>query len=101
MKVQSDNIYVLVIYVGKESRFLMNSSKAMNKMGKTDKEINHIMFVIFIILLFVSIIIFLLSGNLLNKYGYVFFVRMVVIFGEIIPISLKVNVEMAKLYYAY
>jgi len=91
----------MVIYVGKESRFLMNSSKIISKKGKTDLEVNDLIFMIFMILSLFSVALFIISGNILNKYGYVFFIRMIVIFGEIIPISLKVNVEMAKIYYSY
>lgn len=64
----------MVIYVGKESRFLMNSSKIISKKGKTDLEVNDLVFMIFMILSFFSVALFIISGNILNKYGYVFFI---------------------------
>ena len=52
-------------------------------------------------LLFITTICFaIISGRIYSPKAYIFIVKTFLIFSTIIPISLKVNVEFAKLYYA-
>lgn len=79
----------------------MNSSSPQKKRGKTDKEINLVIKLLFFMLFFISMGISLASGKIVGYFGLVFMVRTLVSLSDIIPISLKVNSELAKFYYAY
>ena len=91
----------LVIYVGSETKISLNQKQARSKKGITDIEINYLVKYMFLILLILTILLLLLSGNITQKNSYLFIVRVFIILGSIIPISLKVNLEFAKLFYSY
>lgn len=100
MKIASGEVIGLVIYVGKETRIELNNKKTESKFGKTDIEINTMTKYLFFILTLLSLFLLILSGKLLRVGGIIFFVRVFIIMSSIIPISMKVNVDFAKLYYS-
>lgn len=90
----------LVCYVGKETRIQLNNQERSSKFGETDHDINTMTKYLFFILCLLSFILLILSGKILKLDGLVFFCRVFIIMSSIIPISMKVNVDFAKLYYS-
>ncbi|CAD8047447.1 unnamed protein product [Paramecium sonneborni] len=92
----------IVIYNGFETRMAMNSRQPQTKFGKIDTEINYMSIMLFIAMGLLSIIITILSQPALNFLAIsVAFVRYLILLSNIIPISMRVNVEFAKLIYCY
>lgn len=100
MKVASGEVLGVVIYTGKETRIELNNRETDMKYGKTDEEVNTMNKYLFMILGILSAIILVLSGKIIQRDGFIFFMRIFVLFSSIIPISLKVNIDFAKLYYS-
>lgn len=100
MKVASGEVLGIVIYTGKETRIELNNRETEIKYGKTDEEVNTMNKYLFMILGILSAIILVLSGKIIQRDGFIFFMRIFVLFSSIIPISLKVNIDFAKLYYS-
>lgn len=100
MKIASGEVLGVVIYTGKETRIELNNRETEIKFGKTDEEVNTMNKYLFMILGILSAIILVLSGKVIQRDGLVFFMRIFVLFSSIIPISLKVNIDFAKLFYS-
>ena len=100
----SKKCFGIVIYTGNETRARMNSSIPKVKFGILDMELNKINFYLFIIMCILSIVITILNSTL-NKmpfYQYFFiFFRFIVLFCGIIPISLRVNLDVSKTYFSF
>ena len=64
-----------------------------------DMEVNRLSKVLFMLMLMLSLSISILNGWH-GDYG-MFFLRCVLLLSSIIPISLRVNLDLAKLYYSY
>ena len=95
----SGHVHALVVYTGKETRSEMNGSEQMTKVGKIDLEINRLSKFLCIFMVAMSFIIVLLDG--LKSGWYINFFRFILLLSSIIPISLRVNLDMAKVYYSY
>lgn len=93
-------ILALVIFTGKETRSSMNSRDPRTKFGKLDMELNYLSKVLFGFMVIVSFFIMLLHGSNVNNWLILFF-RYLLLLSSIIPISLRVNLDFAKLYFAY
>ena len=93
--------YVLgmVVYTGIETRSMMNARDANTKVGKLDLELNRLSKFLFFFLLCLSVLVVALD-NFQGQWIIKFF-RFVLLLSYIIPISLRVNLDMAKIYYAY
>ena len=89
----------LVVYTGSETRSQMNQKKARSKMCLLDMEVNRLSKFLFLLMMFLSGAIAALN-NKGNNHG-MFFLRVVLLLSSIIPISLRVNLDLAKLYYSY
>ena len=100
MKVASGEVLGLVVYCGKETRIAQNSSSVRKKYGKTDSEFNFLIKILFWILFFISFGMLFLSGQFLTWNWYIYLVQTFVLFSSVIPISMKVNVDFAKLYFS-
>ena len=100
MKVASGEIIGLVIYAGKETKMAQNSRKVQTKYGRTDEEINMLSKFLFFILGISTFGFFFVSAKVTSSEWYVFLVRTFILLSSIIPISIKVNVDFAKLYYS-
>lgn len=89
----------MVIYTGRDTRQAMNTSNPGTKVGLLELEINSLSKIL-------CICVFLLSIGLeaLHGFGedwYVAIMRYLILFSTIIPVSLRVNLDMAKSVYAY
>jgi len=77
----------------------MNQKKARSKMCLLDIEVNRLSKFLFALMMILAAAIAILNGQT-NDYG-MFFLRMVLLLSSIIPISLRVNLDLAKLYYSF
>jgi phospholipid-translocating ATPase len=90
----------LVIYVGRETRISLGASSPRTKVGCLDNEINFLSKVLFLIMVALTLMLILLQ-NTQWTYMIVQFVRVLILLSSIIPISMRVNLDFAKLFYAY
>ena len=77
----------------------MNAKMPRSKIGLLDQEINFLSKVLFVLMLIISAIIIILDGFVGSWYFKYF--RFVLLLASIIPISLRVNLDLAKIYYSY
>lgn len=89
----------LVIYTGKDTRSAMNKKSARSKMAQLDNEVNFLSKLLFSMMGVLALAMTALNGVESNVLMY--FTRLVLLLSSIIPISLRVNLDMAKLYYSY
>jgi len=88
----------LVIYTGKDTRAVMNTSHPSTKFGILDLELNKMSKILFAFSFTLSFGMVALNGFRGQWYIYVF--RFLILFSSIIPISLRVNMDMGKTVYA-
>ena len=92
-------VLAMVTFTGKETRSSMNAREPSTKIGKLDMEVNRLSKFLFFFMVCISLGIVALDefkGGCIIK-----FFRFILILSYIIPISLRVNLDMAKIYYAY
>lgn len=88
-----------IIYTGKDTKQSMNTSQPKVKTGLLELEINKISKIL-------CVSVFLLSAGLVVCQGYtedwyVDIMRFLILFSTIIPVSLRVNLDLGKSVYAY
>ena len=100
----SKKIFGMIIYTGNETRARMNSSVPKIKIGKIDDELNIINVYLFIIMSIMALIITFLKLFVYHVHNFelLFFIffRFIVLFCGIIPISLRVNLDVSKTYFS-
>jgi phospholipid-translocating ATPase len=89
----------MVLYTGKETRSMMNARDAATKVGKLDLELNRLSKLLFVFMLCVSLTV--VAMDEFQGMWIIKFFRFVLLLSYIIPISLRVNLDMAKIYYSY
>ena len=93
----SKKVLGMVIYSGKETRSQMNSSLPRSKVGLLDLELNILNKILFLVMLVSSFIILLIKGFSQNiASNFITYFRFVVLLCSIIPISLRVNLDISK-----
>lgn len=80
-------------------RSVMNTNIARTKMGRTDAEINVLSKILFVFMCILSVIIVLVGG--LSEYWLLDLFRQVLLLSSIIPISLRVNLDISKIAFSY
>ncbi|KAH9851263.1 protein transporter [Lenzites betulinus] len=88
-----------VVYTGAETRAVMNTSHPETKVGLLDLEINRLAKILCAVTFALSLVLVALNGFRGPWYIYVF--RFLILFSSIIPISLRVNLDMGKTVYAH
>ena len=96
--VASQKVIGVVIYTGKETRAKMNLSTPKLKVGILDQEINRLNIYLFVITLIIAFIISSAKG--FNSKFFFNVIKYIVLFCSIIPISLRVNLDVSKLYFS-
>jgi magnesium-transporting ATPase (P-type) len=107
----------VVVYTGKESKVQMNSQGARSKMSNFEWRLNllvGVFFVVnFIVVIVHSIVEFFIENRMVDDHKYLFFVEPAgykiilnffgafVFYSYLIPISLFVSVELARLFQAF
>lgn len=77
----------------------MNSKLPTSKTCLLDLEINYLSKILFVLMLILSASIVLLNG--FHGEWLMFYFRVVLLLSSIIPISLRVNLDLAKMWYSY
>ncbi len=88
----------VVIYSGRECRATMNNSAPRSKVGLIDEELNQLTKLLFLATLLLSLLMVCLKG--FNGPWYFYLFRFVLLFSYLIPISLRVNLDLGKIYYS-
>ncbi|EDO05959.2 phospholipid-translocating P-type ATPase flippase family protein [Babesia bovis T2Bo] len=96
--VAAGTVYGLVIYIGKEVRASLNARRARYKIGCFDWEVNLMTKVLFSILLAMSIAM-VIPGGFVGRW-YIWLIKFLLLFSTIIPISLRINLDIAKFTYS-
>ncbi|KAK0457058.1 uncharacterized protein EV420DRAFT_1551268 [Desarmillaria tabescens] len=92
------NAVGFIVYTGAETRAVMNTSHPETKVGLLDLEINKLAKILCAVTFALSLVLVALNGFRGSWYIYVF--RFLILFSSIIPISLRVNLDMGKTVYA-
>ncbi|OHT04465.1 phospholipid-translocating P-type ATPase, flippase family protein [Tritrichomonas foetus] len=88
----------VVAYTSTETRSAMNASPASVKVGVFEREVNKFSSVLFALLFVASFIAAGING--VSNNFIVLLVRFVLLFSFIIPISMRVNLDLSKLIFA-
>ncbi len=96
-------VFAVVVYTGPETRQAMSTTISRSKTGLLDREINNLSKILCAFTLMLSIILVALEGfeSRNNREWYVSIMRFLILFSTIIPISLRVNLDMGKSVYAW
>uniref|UniRef100_A0A5F5PPM0 Phospholipid-transporting ATPase n=1 Tax=Equus caballus TaxID=9796 RepID=A0A5F5PPM0_HORSE len=89
----------VVLYTGRELRSVMNTSNPRSKIGLFDLEVNCLTKILFGALVVVSLVMVALQ-RFAGRW-YLQIVRFLLLFSNIIPISLRVNLDMGKIVYSW
>lgn len=92
-------MYGVVAYSGSDTKLMMSMVKTAPKRSKVDDELNFLSKLLFVIMLSGSIILITIKGFGAN--WVIQFFRYVLLLCSIIPISMKVNQDISKLFYAW
>lgn len=87
----------IVIYTGPETRSMMNNNEPRSKVGLLDYEVNELTKLLFAAVVILAFAMICLKG--FSGYWYIYWFRYVLLFSYIIPISLRVNLEMGRVAY--
>lgn len=112
----NSTIYAAVIYTGRETRQALSTAKARSKTGLLEEEINNLTKILCGVTLVLSIILVILNGTVKDPEAtkptpstptagtehrwWIVIMRFLILFSSIIPISLRVNLDMGKSVYA-
>ncbi|ODV93586.1 hypothetical protein PACTADRAFT_46196 [Pachysolen tannophilus NRRL Y-2460] len=89
----------IIIYTGSDTRQAMNTTKTGVKTGLLELEINSLSKILCICVFGLSIILVACTG--FTNQWYVDIMRFLILFSTIIPVSLRVNLDLGKSVYAY
>lgn len=95
-------VLAVVVYTGAQTRQAMSTSTSRSKSGLLDYEINNLSKILCGFTLSLSIILVALEGfeSRGPQKWYVSIMRFLILFSTIIPISLRVNLDLGKSVYA-
>lgn len=81
----------------------MSTSQSRSKTGLLEREINNLTKILCALTLTLSVVLVALEGfeNRRDQKWYVAIMRFLILFSTIIPISLRVNLDMGKTVYAW
>eukprot|EP00768_Dysnectes_brevis_P005685 gnl/Dysnectes_brevis/420_a463_2027.p1 GENE.gnl/Dysnectes_brevis/420_a463_2027~~gnl/Dysnectes_brevis/420_a463_2027.p1 ORF type:complete len:1457 (-),score=699.61 gnl/Dysnectes_brevis/420_a463_2027:62-4432(-) len=86
----------LVLYTGTETRSVLNANRPRQKVGVLDMEINKLTKVLCLMLVLLSLAMVSLSSQPFGAGWWLQFFRFILLFSAIIPISMRVNLDLAK-----
>ncbi|KAI1997506.1 putative aminophospholipid-translocase [Ophidiomyces ophidiicola] len=91
----------VVIYTGSETRSALSTSPSRSKVGLLEYEINSLTKILCVLTLSLSIVLVALEGfqPTNDKKWYIAIMIYLILFSTIIPMSLRVNLDMAKSVY--
>ncbi|KAI9515623.1 ATP synthase subunit 9 [Dissostichus eleginoides] len=97
--VASGTVVGVVIYTGRELRSVMNTSNPRHKVGLFDLEVNCLTKILFGALVVVSLVMVALQH--FTGRWYLQIIRFLLLFSNIVPISLRVNLDMGKMVFSW
>ncbi|EGC33560.1 hypothetical protein DICPUDRAFT_48870 [Dictyostelium purpureum] len=97
--IASGNVIGCAVYTGRETRCVMNTSTPSTKVGLLDNELNNLSKVLFVLLLCLSLLMITLKGY--RGHWYIYLFRYLLLFSAIIPISMRVNLDLGKTVYSW
>ena len=99
----SATVLAVVVYTGAQTRQALSTSPSRSKTGLLEYEINNLTKILCALTLTLSVVLVALEGfeNRENQKWYVAITRFLILFSTIIPISLRVNLDMGKSVYAW
>lgn len=98
----SSTVYGVVVYTGSQTRQALSTSRSRSKVGLLELEINSLTKILCIVTLLLSLILVLIGGlERENKKWYISVMRYLILFSTVVPISLRVNLDLAKTVYAW
>ena len=96
-------VYGAVIYTGRETRSAMSTTSSRPKVGLLELEINNLTKILCALTVSLSLALVLLGrlDHEAKRPWYIATLRFLILFSTVIPISLRVNLDMGKIVYAY
>lgn len=93
--------YAVIIYTGSQTRAALSTSPSRSKVGLLEYEINNLTKILCILTLSLSVVLVALEGfqPTNDKEWYIAIMIYLILFSTIIPMSLRVNLDMAKSIY--
>ena len=93
----------VIMYTGTQTRSALSTSPSRSKTGLLEYEINSLTKILCALTLTLSIILVALEGfeNTEGNVWYIKIMRFLVLFSTIVPISLRVNLDMGKSAYSW
>ncbi|KAL2152424.1 hypothetical protein VTH82DRAFT_5608 [Thermothelomyces myriococcoides] len=93
----------VIVYTGPQTRSALSTAPSRSKTGLLEYEINSLTKILCFLTLALSIILVALEGfsNTEGNVWYVKITRFLVLFSTIVPISLRVNLDMGKSVYSW
>jgi phospholipid-translocating ATPase len=89
----------LVTYTGRDTRAQMNAKLPQSKMCLLEEEVNFLSKMLFVFLVLLSGLITMLNG--FHGHYEIFYFRIMILLCSIIPISVRINLDLAKLFYCF
>ena len=99
----SGAVYGVIMYTGPQTRQALSTSASRTKTGLLDLEINNLTKILCILTLVLSLVLVAQEEAELhqNRPWYVVALRFLILFSTIVPISLRVNLDLGKSVYAW
>ncbi|AAZ10742.1 phospholipid-translocating ATPase, putative [Trypanosoma equiperdum] len=97
--VASGTLAVAVLHTGVDTRSAMNRSKHSTKVGLIEHELNYLGVLCLSVLVLISFLL-VVQQHFEGSWLTMFF-RFLILLSSIIPISMRVNVDVGRIWYAY
>jgi phospholipid-translocating ATPase len=92
-------ILAMIVHTGHETRMAMNISTARQKVGALDLEVNWMAKVLFLVMCIIALLIIIADG-FVGQWYFKYF-RLILLLCAIIPISMRINLDLGKVWYGY
>ena len=87
-----------MLYTGKDTRSSLNGKNPRSKFGKLDLEVNRLAKILFLTMCFFALLIIAVDGFV--GTWYIKYFKCVILLCAIIPISMRLNLDLAKIYFS-
>ena len=84
----------VVVYTGKDTRAIMNTAPPASKSSRIERELSVVTFVLFVFAAVFALALALCRAS--SPLWMLYAVRFVILFSYVIPVSLRINVDMAR-----
>lgn len=99
----STTVYAVIVYTGSQTRAALSTSSSRSKTGLLELELNTLTKILCALTLTLSGVLVLIGRieNPSNREWYISVMRFLILFSTVVPISLRVNLDMGKSVYAW